>query len=359
MSLQGTFDTLSVTELFGLLSTAGKTGALRLEAGEHDAGSLTGGFGVRRRRVVLRRRVRRRARSAGSEPELATRLVDVGFSLARCQSGSFRFNDAESPPFDVVATTRLEPAVAEIAALLEQWREIEARIPSLDARVRLAPVLRADEIVVTAREWSLLVALEGTPSVRELVSPRGRPMIEVCRTREGSGRPGRDRGRRRGCGAERRPRPACGAGRCRRRERRRRSRLGRRRPDRGAGAVCPVLAARPAAVDVADAAVEAADAIAAAEADAVAAGLVSRMTKNRRAVPDAFAGAGRPADGSGRDRRPNPDAAVASRPGRRSGLRRRERPRIPGPGRPAASLLGPEGELGAGQNPGRRAVQAS
>ena len=44
MSLQGTFDTLPVTELFGLLATATKTGALRLEAGDHEASIfLTGG----------------------------------------------------------------------------------------------------------------------------------------------------------------------------------------------------------------------------------------------------------------------------------------------------------------------------
>ena len=128
MSLQGTFDTLSVTELFGLLATAGKTGALRLEAGEHDAGPfkasvfVTGGLCCAVESDDAHG-------PAGSEPELASRLVDVGFSLARCHSGSFRFNDAESPPFDVVATTRLEPAVAEIAALLEQWREIEAQDP--------------------------------------------------------------------------------------------------------------------------------------------------------------------------------------------------------------------------------------
>ena len=82
----------------------------------------------------------------------------------------------------MVATTRFEPAVAEITALLEQWHEIEATLPSLDARIRLAPVLKVDEIVLTAAEWGLLVGLVGTPSVRELIARSALPMIEVCRT---------------------------------------------------------------------------------------------------------------------------------------------------------------------------------
>lgn len=285
MSLQGTFDTLSVTELFGLLSTAGKTGALRLEAGEDGAGPVKasvfviGGLCC----AVESDDV---GGPAGSEPELASRLVDVGFSLARSHSGSFRFSDAESPPFDVVATTRLEPAVAEITALLEQWREIEDTIPSLDARVRLAPVLRADEIVLTASEWGLLVGLVGTPSIRELIARAGLPMIEVCRTVADlvdrgaievggtidSGKSGEVPEVRIEPG--RRGREAATPG-----------------PLHALEATEPYAPVSDAVTNAVDAiaAVEAADAIAAAEADAVAAGLVSRMTKNRRAIPDVFA----------------------------------------------------------------------
>ena len=101
--------------------------------------------------------------------------------MARQPAGSFRFNDSEPPPFAADRTTRFEPAVVEITEMLEQWREIEATIPSLDVRVRLAPVLRGEEIVLTAQEWSLLVALEGMPSVREVVARRHEPVLQVCR----------------------------------------------------------------------------------------------------------------------------------------------------------------------------------
>jgi uncharacterized protein DUF4388 len=173
VSLQGTFDTLSVTELFGLLSTAAKTGALRLAAGEHEASLL-----VRAGRCC--------AVDDGSgtdavatEAELGARLVDVGFTLAREPEGSFRFSDGEVAESEV--SIAFEPAVAEIATMVEAWKDIETTIPSLDARLRLASELCAEQIVLGAGEWALLVQLQGRPSVRELVATAGEPLLDVCR----------------------------------------------------------------------------------------------------------------------------------------------------------------------------------
>jgi Domain of unknown function (DUF4388) len=179
VSLQGTFDTLPVTELFGLLATAAKTGALRLEAGDHEASVfLTGGrcCGVESDELGV---------PVASEGDLAGRLVDVGFTFARSATGSFRFSDSEQAGYDTEMTTPLELAVIEIRSMVDQWREIEVTIPSLDVRVRLAPVLREAEVVVTAQEWNLLVALDGPPTVRELVARRGEPMLDVCRDLKG------------------------------------------------------------------------------------------------------------------------------------------------------------------------------
>jgi hypothetical protein len=172
-------------------------------------------------------------------------------------------------------------------------------------RVRLAPVLREPEVVVTAAEWNLLVALDGTPTVRELVARRGQPMLDVCRDLKGLV----DRG-------------ALELG------------VDLAVPDgsaavgavAGAGAVGGVVAAgrahgsddgpehayrdpdtigtslldpsEPYAPDAADAehlvsapgmAVAAEVDALAAEADTVAAGIVDRMARSRNAVPDVFA----------------------------------------------------------------------
>jgi hypothetical protein len=268
VSLQGTFDTLSVTELFGLLSTANKTGALRLEAGEPDAGTLkatvfvAGGLCC----AVESDDVSRRPES---EAELAGQLVDVGFSVARQPSGSFRFKDAEEPPFPSTVSAALEPAVLEITSLLDQWREIEGTIPSLDARVRLAPVLRGEQIVVSAEEWKLLIALTEMPTVREVVAEQHSTMMTVCRALKdlvdrGAVEVGVD--------------------------------LARRIPPASAPLVRPVLVSsagtqtdEPTGDTGVFAEAAAADLVAAAEAEEAAADLVGRMARTRPATPDAFA----------------------------------------------------------------------
>ncbi len=289
MSLQGTFDTLPVTELFGFLASAAKTGALRLEAGDHEASVfLTGGLccAVESDDAAVSLSALPAA-AAATDTELAARLVDVGFAFARVGTGSFRFSDSELAEYDTGVTTPLEPAVAEIRSLLDQWHEIEATIPSLDVRVRLARVLRDDEVVVTAREWIVLVALEGTPTVRELVARCPQPMIEVCRDLKGLV----DRGAVE-IGVDVVPEPAA---------------VPDVRPTSAGAAAGPVgvgaveaaasemlseMAAEvPSEVyapDSDDFVTAEAAAEAAADADAVAAGIVSRMGRSRLSVPDVF-----------------------------------------------------------------------
>jgi hypothetical protein len=278
VSLQGTFDTLPVTELFGLLATATKTGALRLEAGDHEASIfLTGG-----RCCAVESDD---AAASTSHAELAARLVDVGFAFARLAAGSFRFSDSDLAEYDTGVTTPLEPAVIEIRSLLDQWREIEATIPSLDVRVRLAPVLRDEELVVTARDWSLLVALEGTPTVRELVARRGQPMMEVCRDLKGL----IDRGALEIGAAVPDDRPtveiAAAAAESRPPE------SHRDLADTTVSLLEPSepYAPEPFAPDADDFVTAEDAATAAADADAVAAGIVSRMARSRPSVADVFA----------------------------------------------------------------------
>src|SRR5215831_8007388 len=91
--LQGTFDTLALQELLGLLAHSRKTGALWLDAG----------------------------------PASAVVYVTEGlcFAVARADEGSFRFG-SEEPPWLCSETVDLDVANDELARLLEEWREIQA-----------------------------------------------------------------------------------------------------------------------------------------------------------------------------------------------------------------------------------------
>src|SRR5579862_7400607 len=172
--LQGSFETLSLAEVMGLLASARKTGALWL-----DAASMSGivhvedgycravEFGDRRQPVD----------DAGT---LLDRLVDVCFAVARQETGTFRFGADEPAPWLCPEPVELSDALVEVERLLKQWREIRRVIPSLDCRPRLLDALVVDELVVARDQWSLLVAIDGRRSVRELVERTGQPVLEMC-----------------------------------------------------------------------------------------------------------------------------------------------------------------------------------
>ncbi len=171
--LQGTFETLALAELLGLLSQSRKTGALWLDAGHASAVIY-----------VVDGRCCAALSNDASEPltdgaSLMVRLVDLCFGVARAEDGSFRFG-VEDAPWTCPDTIDLELANDELARLLDEWREIQAVIPSLECRIRLTEDLGIDEIVVDRERWRLLTAIDGRRSVRDLVRRTNRPVLDVC-----------------------------------------------------------------------------------------------------------------------------------------------------------------------------------
>jgi hypothetical protein len=172
--LQGTFETLSLPEVLGLLASARKSGALWLEAGPIDG-------------IVHLEDGHCHAVEAGDmrgpvadAPALQTRLVDLCFAAMCQESGSFRFAADDRAPWWCSEPVELSDAVVEVDRLLKQWREILRVIPSLECRPRLLDALEVDEMIVDRERWSLLVAIDGRRTVRELVERAGRPMLDVC-----------------------------------------------------------------------------------------------------------------------------------------------------------------------------------
>jgi hypothetical protein len=171
--LQGTFETLALPELLGLLAHSRKSGALWLEAGAATAAIyIADGRCCAAQSGDLTKPVE-------DAPSLLVRLVDLCFAAARTEEGSFRFGN-EEPPWVCSETVDLDVAIEELARLLDEWREIQAVVPSLDCRVRLAEELGADQITIDRERWELLVAMDGRRTVRELVRKCNRPILEVC-----------------------------------------------------------------------------------------------------------------------------------------------------------------------------------
>jgi Domain of unknown function (DUF4388) len=171
--LQGTLETLSLSELLSLLAQSRKTGALWLDAANSSAVLyITDG------------RCCAAESSDAGDPlgdahALLARVVDVCFAVARADDGSFRFG-AEEPPWACAETIDLEVAIDDVARLVDEWREIQAVIPSLECRIRLTDDLGVEVLTVDRERWQLLVALDGRRNVRDLVRKTNRPVLEVC-----------------------------------------------------------------------------------------------------------------------------------------------------------------------------------
>ncbi len=174
--LQGTFETLSLPEVLGLLASARKTGALWLEAG-----SITG--------IVHLQDGHCHAAESGelrdpveNASALLPRLVDMCFAVMCQESGSFRFAADDPAPGLCAEPVELSDVLVEVDRLLKQWREILRVIPSLECRPQLLDALEVDELVIDRERWTLLVAMDGRRTVRELVQRTNRPVIELCQS---------------------------------------------------------------------------------------------------------------------------------------------------------------------------------
>jgi hypothetical protein len=171
--LQGTLETLALPELLGLLAQSRKTGALWLDAANSSAVLY----------IVDGRCCAAESSEAGDaltdEAALLARVIDVCFAVERADDGTFRFGP-EEPPWACADPVDLEGAIDELARLVDEWREIQSVIPSLDCRIRLADELGVEELTVDRERWQLIVSLDGRRSVRDLVRKTSRPVLEVC-----------------------------------------------------------------------------------------------------------------------------------------------------------------------------------
>jgi hypothetical protein len=173
--LQGTFDTLSFTEVLHLLANSRKTGALRMDAGV----AATWWFGDGRVQAAEGGDLIDAVRDRN---EMLARLVDIGFFIARNSAGTFRFVSDETPPWSAPEPVTVDAVLVEVDGILAQWREIEAVIPSLECRPVLADELGCEQLLVDAELWRILVRIDGRRSIRDIAHRTGRSVLELCRT---------------------------------------------------------------------------------------------------------------------------------------------------------------------------------
>lgn len=153
MGLQGDLQSFALNDVLRLLAGTAKSGRLAVAADDRtgdlwlDSGQIVGG-------------------GVSSAPH-ATDLIDVVFELLRFPGGAFNFHDDEAadspqPPVEV------EAALASAEALLQEWAEVEAVVPSMDSWVVFAAEIDPAGTTVSAAQWKVLAALGGGLTVTEL-----------------------------------------------------------------------------------------------------------------------------------------------------------------------------------------------
>lgn len=167
MALQGTLDTFSLPDVLRLLATTGKTGCLHVD-GDRGRGRvwIDGGAVV----------------AASADRALGEPSIDeVVFEMLRFGRGSFSFAIDEPAPHDA-EPTEIEGTLRRATQLLEEWRELEAIVPSLSHRVAMAPELTVEQVTVDADRWKALVAIASGRSVGELAEALGVGELGITRT---------------------------------------------------------------------------------------------------------------------------------------------------------------------------------
>ena len=243
MALEGNLSDFSLADMFRLLETGSKTGALHVSAGETDGvvcfkdglvyyahAGVTGEPAGKRlvkagaisdkqlrqaqglMKIQKRDKAKRRlgqilvdegyVEASVLEGFVLDAVADALFDLLRWEEGDLRFEpDEELPDADIGIYVPIDSALADANKRLEAWIRIREKIPSLDTRFAMAasPGTKSVEIHLKPREWMLLCYLHGgreraracRADRLQRLRDRADPLRNVCGRADREGRRGR------------------------------------------------------------------------------------------------------------------------------------------------------------------------
>ena len=166
VALQGTLDTFALPDVLRLLAATRKTGRLRI-TGARGSGSIWVDDGA----------------VAGVEATHAPHAAEpvaALFELLRFEEGSFAF-DADAGCADPGDPQDVEALLETATAVLTEWRQIEAVVPSLDAWVTLRRTLDTPEVTIDQALWNTLVAVGRGATVRRIADELCQSELPVSR----------------------------------------------------------------------------------------------------------------------------------------------------------------------------------
>jgi hypothetical protein len=173
MPLQGTFDVLGFADVLELLAQKETTGRLHVRSR-----SIGANVYLEEGRLV--------GADVGEHPNTSTldvrsRLEEVCFELLEAERGSFEFVPDTTGMGPPTLSLQVDEVLESARKRLEEWREIQTVIPSLELHPSVIPVLGTDEVTLTRDRWRLLTAIDGRRSIRAIARMLVESDYEVCR----------------------------------------------------------------------------------------------------------------------------------------------------------------------------------
>ena len=167
MPLQGTIDSFPLADVLSLLNSSSRLGRLTVRGDRHSGWvEVSGGF----------------LNAAEIEGKNSLDPRSALFELLRCTGGEFEFLALDEVELSaaIAEASSLADCLQESALRLKRWEEIEQVLPSTAHQIELVRQLPSKEIVVDGLLWSLLVAVQGSSAVCDVIDRVKADELEVC-----------------------------------------------------------------------------------------------------------------------------------------------------------------------------------
>ena len=174
MSLQGSFEVLGFSEVLELLERKRQSGRLHVRAG-----GVAGHIYLRDGHLTGAESGEHTMPATGVEAQ--TRLEELCFEFLQSERGVFEFQPRVAAPWPTQLASSVATVLGDARHRLEEWREIQAVIPSMDVRPRVVEELVPEAVTLTRERWRLIAAIDGRRSVHRLARTLGIGTYEVGR----------------------------------------------------------------------------------------------------------------------------------------------------------------------------------
>jgi hypothetical protein len=173
LSLQGTFDVLDFAELLALLARKRASGRLHLRSGTLSADLYFKDGALLTQSVP--------AGDGQSTREEIARLEAVCLEFLRGARATFEFDQRWSGSGPKGRMVKVDALLNRTRRRLQEWREIEAVIPSLEIQPRVVTELGSTQVTLDRNRWRLLTAIDGRRSVHSLAHALDMSTYQVCK----------------------------------------------------------------------------------------------------------------------------------------------------------------------------------